>query len=177
MVLGLPPSIRQVEPAASRTSASGSEIAPTVVTSHTTIVAANQDATPRMLSPWVNSEARLSATRVNARPVPPRSSDAYARGNFKINSDRIACATENNTTATMNPDGDTETPGTTQAATSSPIAHDVRSTTARTRVCFTAISVGLRVGTVKHRWLPKPRPAASPDRRGRASHLVGYSPR
>ena len=32
---------------------------------------------------------------VNARPAPPRSSDAYSWGNFKINSDRITCATEN----------------------------------------------------------------------------------
>src|SRR6266404_5069313 len=88
---------------------------------------------------------------VNARPVPPRSSDAYPWGNFKINSDRIACATENTTTATMSPDNDNETPGTTHAATSSPIAHDPRSTTARSRICLMAISVGLGAVYVKNR--------------------------
>src|ERR1700692_3748040 len=80
---------------------------------------------------------------VNARPVPPRSSDAYPWGHFKIHSDTIACATDNTTTATMNPDNDNETPGTTHAATSSPIAHDPRSTTARSRICLMATTVGL----------------------------------
>jgi hypothetical protein len=42
---------RQVEPAGLRTSAAGSEIAPTVVTSQTTIVVASQDAKPWMVSP------------------------------------------------------------------------------------------------------------------------------
>src|SRR6478736_2196920 len=88
---------------------------------------------------------------VNARPAPPRSSDAYPWGNFKINSDRITCATENTTTPTMNPDTDNETPGTTHAATSSPIAHDPRSTTARSRICLTAISVGLEAVAGKNR--------------------------
>ena len=87
---------------------------------------------------------------VNARPVPPRSSDAYPWGNFKINRDTIACAIENTTTATMNPDNDNETPGTTHAATSSPIAHDPRSTTARSRICLMAISVGLGAVAVRY---------------------------
>src|ERR1700757_1527610 len=140
----------QVKPTALRGNRSVSEIAPIVVTSHTTTVVAAQDAMPLMVSPRVNSAARNSATRVNARPVPPRSSDAYPWGSFKQNSDRIACATENNTTATMNPDTDTETPGTTQAAPSNPIAHDPRSTSARSRICLMAISVGLAVGSVKN---------------------------
>src|ERR1700682_2365493 len=88
---------------------------------------------------------------VNARPVPPRSSDAYPWGNFKINTDRIACATENTTTATMSPDNDNETPGTTPAATRSPIAHDPRSTAARSTICPSAISVGLGAVSVKNR--------------------------
>src|SRR5258705_5191549 len=88
---------------------------------------------------------------VNARPVHQRSSDAYRWGNFKINSDRIAWDTENTTTATMNPDTDSETPGTTHAATSSPIAHDPRSTTARSRIWLTAISVGVGAVAGKNR--------------------------
>src|SRR5947209_18990306 len=47
--------------------------------------------------------------------------------------------------ATTNPDNDNETPGTTHAATSSPIAHDPKSTTARSRICVMAISVCLGV--------------------------------
>ena len=43
--------VGQVEPASSRANSSGSEIAPTVVTSHTKTVVANQDAMPRMVSP------------------------------------------------------------------------------------------------------------------------------
>ena len=72
-------------------------------------------------------------------------------GNFKINRDRIACATEKTTAATMNPDTDNETPGTTHAATSSPIAHDPSSTTARSRICLMTITVGLRASGVKNR--------------------------
>lgn len=48
---GFPPRFGQVERASSRANSSGSEIAPTVVTSHTTTVAATQDAMPRMVSP------------------------------------------------------------------------------------------------------------------------------
>ena len=77
-----------------------------------------------MVSPCVHTEARLNASMVNTRPVPPSISAAYSRGNFKMIRDRSACAAENTTTATMNPDTDNETPGTTHAATSSPIAHD-----------------------------------------------------
>src|SRR5262245_58847761 len=44
----------------------------------------------------------------------------------------------------MNPGIDNETPGTIHAATSSPIAHDARSTTALSRICLMAISVGRR---------------------------------
>src|SRR5690242_1523004 len=98
-----------------------------------------------MVSPCVNTEARLNATTVNTRPVPPNSSAAYSRGNFKINRDSIACAAENTATATMNPGTDNETPGTTQAATSSPMAHAPSNTTARTRICLIAVSVGLWV--------------------------------
>src|SRR6185503_13813611 len=123
----------QVEPTPSLMRSSGSVIAPIVVTSHTTTVVANQDATPPIVSPCVNTDARINATIVNAKPVPPRSTDAYRWGNFKIGKDRIACVTANTTTATMNPDTDNETPGTIHAATSSPIAHDARSTTARSR--------------------------------------------
>ena len=65
-------------------SSSGSVIAPIVVTSHTTTVVASQDAVPSIVSPCVNTDARINATIVNAKPVPPRSSDAYRWGNFKI---------------------------------------------------------------------------------------------
>jgi hypothetical protein len=122
------------EPASSRANSPGSEIATNVVTSHTTTVAATQDASPWMASPSVNAEAKPNATSVKASAAPPRNSDAYPCGNFKINKDRIDCATENTTTATMNPDTDTETPGTTHAAISSPIAHDPRSATVRSRI-------------------------------------------
>jgi hypothetical protein len=44
----------------------------------------------------------------------------------------------------MNPGIDNETPGTIHAAPSSPIVHDGRSTTARSRICLMAISVGRR---------------------------------
>jgi hypothetical protein len=101
-----------------------------------------------MVSPCVHTEARLNATMVNTRPVPPSTSAAYSRGNFKINTDRSACAAENTTTATMNPDTDNETPGTTHAATSSPIAHDPRSTTARSRICLMAKGRSLTSGCV-----------------------------
>src|ERR1700722_20218316 len=136
----------QAGPAPWRPNPSGSETAPMVVTSHTTSVVATQDAMPRTVNPCVTPVARISAKTVNARPVPPRSSDAYPWGNFKINKDSVACATANTTTATMNPDTDNETPGITHAATSSPIDHDPRSRTARNRICLMAISVGL--GTV-----------------------------
>src|ERR1700744_2626789 len=122
---------------------SGRETAPIVVTSHTTRVVATQDAMPRRVSPCVTAVARINAKTVNARPVPPRSSDAYPWGNFKINNDSTACATENTPTATMDPDTDNEPPGTTLAATSSPVAHDPRSRTARNRICLMALSVGL----------------------------------
>ena len=46
-----PPRFGQVEPTSSRANSSGSEIAPTVVTSHTTTVVATQDAMPWMVSP------------------------------------------------------------------------------------------------------------------------------
>jgi hypothetical protein len=117
-------------------------IAPIVVTSHTTTVVANQDAMPSIVSPCVNTDARINATIVNTKPVPPRSSDAYRWGSFKIDKDSIDCVTANTTTATMNPGTDNETLGTIHAATSSPIAHDARSKTARSRICLVAISVG-----------------------------------
>src|SRR4051794_34260031 len=123
---------------------SGSVIAPIVVMSHTTKVVASQDAMPSILSPWVNVDARINAPIVNAKPVPPRRSDAYRWGNFKIDRDRIACVTANATTAAMNPGIDNETPGTIHAATSSPIAHDARSTTARNRIPLMAESVDRR---------------------------------
>jgi hypothetical protein len=123
-------------------SSSGSVIAPIVVTSHTTTVVASQDAMPSIVSPCVNTDARINATIVNANPVPPRSSDAYRWGSFKIDKDSIASVTANTTTATMNPGTDNETLGTTHAATSSPIAHDARSKTARSRICLVAISLG-----------------------------------
>lgn len=81
--------------------------------------------------------------------MPPSSRDAYARGNLKINSDNVAWAAENNTTATTNPDADTDTPGTTQTATSSPVAHEANSTTTRSKNCVTATSVDLGAETVK----------------------------
>src|SRR5689334_5000916 len=96
---------------------SGSVIAPIVVTSHTTTVVASQDAMPTMVSPCVNTDARINATIVNAKPVPPRSSDAYRLSNFKIDRDSIACVTANTATATLNPATDNETLGTIQAAT------------------------------------------------------------
>ena len=132
----------QVEPAPSRMSSSGSVIAPIVVTSHTTTVVASQDAMPSIVSPCVNADARINATIVNAKPVPPRSSDAYRWGNFKIDTDRIASVTANTATATMNPGTDNETLGTIHAATDSPIAHDARSTNVRSRSRLLTISVG-----------------------------------
>src|SRR5262245_43444525 len=46
----------------------------------------------------------------------------------------------------MNPGTDNETPGTIHAATSSPIAHDARSATARNRICLTGlINKGIRL--------------------------------
>src|SRR3984885_6163230 len=141
----------QAGPAPWRPNSSGSETAPIVVRSHTTSVGATQDAMPRTVSPCVTAVARINAKTVNARPVPPRSSDAYPWGNFKINKDSVACATANTTTATMNPDTDNETPGITHAATSSPIAHDPRSRTARNRICLMALSVGLGTVLMKDR--------------------------
>jgi hypothetical protein len=126
-------------------------MAPIVVTSHTTSVVATQDAMPRTVSPCVTAVARINAKTVNARPLPPRRSDAYPWGNFKHNKDSAACATENTTTATMNPDTDNETPGITHPATSSPIAHDPSSRTARNRICLMALSVGLGSVPVKDR--------------------------
>src|SRR6202000_3051308 len=117
----------QAGPAPWRPNSSGSETAPIVVTSHTTSVAATQDAMPRTVSPCVTAVARINAKTVNARPLPPRSSDAYPWGNFKHNKDSAACPTENTTTPTTNPDADNETPGITHAATNSPIAHHARS--------------------------------------------------
>jgi hypothetical protein len=124
----------QVEPAPSRMSSSGGVIAPIVVMSHTTTVVASQDAMPSIVSPRASIDARIKATIDNAKPVPPRSSGTYQWGNFKIDNDRIACVTANTTTATINPGTDNATPGTIPAATSSPIAHDARSTTARTKI-------------------------------------------
>jgi hypothetical protein len=124
---------------------SGSEIAPIVVTSHTTSVVANQEGKPSMVSPCVDAAARPNARMVTARPLPPRSNDAYPWGNFKINNDRIRCAAENTRTATMNPDADIDTRGTTHAATNSPIANDPRSTTARARFRLMMTSVGVRL--------------------------------
>jgi hypothetical protein len=130
----------QVEPAPSRMSNSGSVIAPIVVTSHTTTVVASQDSMPSIMSPCVKIDARINAMIVNAKPVPPRSSDAYRWGNFTIDKDRIACVTANTTTATMKPSTDDETPGTIHAATRSPVAHDARSKTARSRTCLTGMN-------------------------------------
>src|SRR5882757_6925096 len=126
-------------------------MAPIVVTSHTTSVVATQDAMPRTVSPCVTAVASINAKTVNARPVPPRGSDAYPCGNFKHLTDSDAGTTENTTTATMNPDTDNETPGITHAATSSPIAHDPRSRTARIRICLMALSVGLGTVLMKDR--------------------------
>jgi len=107
-------------------------------------VVASQGAMPSIVSPCVNADARANATIVNARPVPPRSSDEYRWGNFKIDKAKIACVTANTTTATMNPGPDNDTPGMTHAAASSPSAHDARNTTVRSRIRFIAISVGRR---------------------------------
>src|SRR5947209_15764228 len=134
-------------------SSSGKVIAPIVVTSHTTTVVANQDAVPSIVSPCVNTDARINATIVNAKPVPPRSSDAYPWGNFKIDKDRIACVTTNTDTAKMKHGTDNETPGTIQPATSSPIAHDARSTNPRSRICLvtTAKPTARRMNRRRHR--------------------------
>lgn len=55
----------------------GSAMAPIVVTSHANTVVANHAAVPSMMIPRVGMDARINATIVNARPVPPRNSDAY----------------------------------------------------------------------------------------------------
>ena len=52
---------------------------------------------------------------------------------LKMNGDRIACAMENTTTATTNPDSVTDTPGISHAATSNPTADDARNTATRSR--------------------------------------------
>jgi hypothetical protein len=129
----------QVEPRASRLSNSGSVTAPIVVVSHGTTVVASQGAMPSILSPSVNIDANIKAPIVTAKPVPPRSRDTYRWGNVKIGKDKIACVTANTNTATTNPVADMETPGTIHPATSSPIAHDARSTTARSDVRLTGV--------------------------------------
>src|SRR6201996_4471489 len=102
-----------------------------------------------MVTPCVSAVARINAKTVNAKPVPPRSNDAYPCGNFKSTNDSRACAAEKVTTATTNPDTDNETPGTTCAATSSPIAHAPSSRTARNTICLMETSVSLRSLVVK----------------------------
>ena len=84
-----------------------------------------------MVNPWVRTEARTNATSVDTRPIPPRNADAYRLASFKMNGERIACATANTTTATINPETDNDIPGTSHAATSSPIAEDPKKTAAR----------------------------------------------
>lgn len=70
-------SIRQFdEPVFLRMSSTGSSNVAIAVTSHTTTVAATHDPSPRILNPCVNVEARISATIVDARPIPPRNADA-----------------------------------------------------------------------------------------------------
>ena len=111
----------------------GSTSVAAAVTTHTSTVAATHDPSPRMLSPWVSTEARIIATSVETNPIPPKNADAYRLAILKMNGDRMACATENTTTATTNPDTVTETPGISNAATSNPIADDARNTTPRSR--------------------------------------------
>jgi len=150
-----------VEPARSRMSNSGSVIAPIVVTSHTTTAVASQDSMPSIVSPCVKIDARINAMIVNAKPAPPKSSDAYRWGNFKIDKDRIACVTANSTTATKKPGTDDETPGTIHAATKSPIAHDARSKTARSRICLMGIAVGRRALAGRRTTMTKAEPTAT----------------
>jgi hypothetical protein len=124
---------------------SGNVIAPIVVINHTTSVVANQDAVPSIASPRAGIEARIKAMSVNAKPVPPRSSGTYQRGNFRMDNDKIDCVTANTTTATTKPGADNVTPGTIPPATSSPIDHEARSTTARTKIRLTGpVKRGIR---------------------------------
>jgi hypothetical protein len=111
----------------------GSSRVATAVTSHTTIVANTQEPIPRMDTPWVSTDARISAARVDTSPIPPRNAEAYLLAIFRKNGDRIAWATAKSTTAVMNPEADTRTPGTNHAATSSPIAELPRKTAVRKR--------------------------------------------
>jgi hypothetical protein len=89
---------------------------------------ASQHAVPSKVIPRINIDARIKASIVNAMPVPPRSSDAYRWGNFKITGTGSPALTRTTITATMNPGTDNETQGTIHPATSSPIAHDASST-------------------------------------------------
>jgi hypothetical protein len=148
---------------------SGSVIAPIVVASHTTTVVASQDSMPTIVSPCVRIDARINAMIVNAKPVPPKSSDAYRWGNFKIDEDRIACVTANTTTATKKPGTDDETPGTSHAATKSPVAHDAGSKTARSRICLMGIAVGRRALAGRRTTMMRAEPTAT--RMNRLRHL------
>jgi hypothetical protein len=65
--------------------------------------------------------------------MPPRNAAAYRLAILRMNGDRIACASANSTTATMKPFAETDTPGTSQAAASSPRAADPRKIAARNR--------------------------------------------
>ena len=94
-----------------------------------------------MLSPVDSSDASSSATKVDTNPMPPRKADAYRLAILRKNGDRIAWATVKITTAVMNPSADSETPGTSQAATSNPIAADPRNTATRRRKRITRVSL------------------------------------
>ena len=76
--------------------------------------------------------------------MPPRNADAYRLAILRMKGDRIACASANNTTATMKPEADTDTPGTSQAATRSPIAADPTKIAARSRSRTMALMVGVQ---------------------------------
>src|SRR6185437_7326102 len=80
----------------------------------------------------------------------------------------------------MNPGTDNETPGTIRAATSSPIAHDARSTTARSRICLMAISVGRQALAGRGTTMTTAKPAATTiatDATVEQSHGNATSPR
>ncbi len=115
-----------------------------LVTNHTTTVAHIHEPSPSMRSPLVKIDARISETSVETRPMPPRNADAYRLAILRMNGDRIAWASANNTTATMKPEADTDTPGTNQAATKSPIAADPRKIAARSRSSTMALMVGVQ---------------------------------